>query len=95
MTSFREVLLKQLLHKRRPLRAAELDAFSRKTLETALQVHQRLTELGSNFADLSIWLQSLRSLELRSAETINDKKELFVTQALTREEKKHLRRHRR
>jgi hypothetical protein len=89
--SFREIFLEQIAKRRkvavaRPVDAAKLQAFTRKELETAIQLYQHLKNMGNTFDDLVIFIEDQR----RQAMTANVKSAVQSTIFLTREQRRHM-----
>ena len=87
---FREIFLERLAQKRRPvikeIRVESLQAFTRKDLETAIQLYQHLKVMGNTFDDLVTFVEDQRRKEL----TANAKSAIQSTIFLTREQRRHL-----
>lgn len=89
--SFRQIFLEQLAKRRAPVVAkpvdpAKLQAFSKKDLETAIQLYQHLKNMGNTFDDLIIFIEEQR----RQQQTATMKSAIQSTIFLTREQRRHL-----
>jgi hypothetical protein len=88
---FRQIFLEQLAQRQKkavakPVRAESLQAFTRKDLETAVQLYQHLKNMGNTFDDLQIFLEEQR----RQTQTANVKSAIQSSIFLTREQRRHM-----
>ena len=88
---FREIFLEQLARRRpkvtsKPINTDKLQAFSRKDLETALQLYLHLKNMGNTFDDLQAFIDNQR----RQQQTAQVRSAVQSTIFLTREQRRHL-----
>jgi hypothetical protein len=88
---FREIFLEQLAKRRtrpgvREILPEKLQAFTKKDLETAIQLYQHLKNMGNTFDDLIVFIEDQRRNEM----TAHVKSAVQSTIFLTREQRKHM-----
>jgi len=88
---FRQIFLEQLANRRnksvvREILVDKLQAFTRKELETSIQLYQHLKNMGNTFDDLIVFIEN----ERRNAQTARVKSAVQSTIFLTREQRKHM-----
>lgn len=88
---FRQIFLEQLArrHQRptvREILPEKLQAFTKKDLETAVQLYVHLKNMGNTFDDLIVFIEN----ERRNAQTARVKSAVQSTIFLTREQRKHM-----
>jgi hypothetical protein len=88
---FRQIFLEQLAQRRvqpvaKQIQLEKLQAFTRKELETSLQLYQHLKNMGNTFEDLAVFIEA----ERRQAQTASVKSAVQSTIFLTREQRRHM-----
>ena len=90
MTGFREIFLEHLIKARRPavireIHPDKMQAFTRKEIESGIQLYQHLKNMGNTFDDLIKFIETTR----RNDQTARAKSAITSAVILTREQRKH------
>jgi hypothetical protein len=91
LTGFREIFLEQLIKARRPavireIHPDKMQAFTRKEIESGIQLYQHLKNMGNTFDDLITFIETAR----RNESTSSVKSAITSAVILTREQRKHM-----